>query len=80
MDIDLVQHHVLSVEKLMERFFVSRRTVDNWFKQGLPKTYIGRRVYSSLEAVQWFSKRSMPVEVDAELEKAEGELKALGVL
>ena len=76
--IDLTRERALSVKQVVKQFDVSRRTVENWFSNGLEKTRIGRRVYTSLQAIQRFSQPGIEIEVDSDTEADELALDAMG--
>ncbi len=50
--IDLAKEQPLTVDQACEMFNISRGTLDNWFDAGLGRVKIGRRVYTTREAVQ----------------------------
>lgn len=70
---------ILSVQGTMRLCEVSRRTVENWFDQGLERIWLGRRVYTSREALDRFKRTDRPVEQDESVSQADRELDALGV-
>lgn len=53
--VDFAKETVIDVQRLAKRLDVSADTVRRWMRQGLEKTKLGGRVYTSLEAVNRFS-------------------------
>jgi hypothetical protein len=54
--IDLTREKPLSVAEVQSRFGVGRTTVNEWFEAGLESVKVGHRRYTTLEAIQRFSK------------------------
>src|SRR5262245_19102635 len=59
--IDFAREQVIYVDALADRLGVSHVTVRRWFKRGLDYAKLGGVLYTSLEAVQRFSRQSDPV-------------------
>lgn len=59
--VDLVKETPVKLTEVATRFGVHRRTVENWFDSGLEHCRMGRLVYTTMEAIQRFSKpRGLP--------------------
>jgi len=73
--IDFINEKILDVEQADEKFNVSPVTIRRWFRSGLEFAKLGGRIYTSLEAIQRFSKQSdgrvsiRPVMIDRDTRK-----------
>jgi hypothetical protein len=68
--IDLINERPLSLQQVQSMFDVSRATAVGWLKNGLEHVRIGKRIYTSLEAIQRFSTPGTRVVVEEEDEMA----------
>src|SRR5262245_58029218 len=53
--IEFAREQIISVKRLAEKPEVSPETIRRWFRQGLEKKKIGKKVYTSLEALDRFT-------------------------
>ena len=58
--VDVARERLIPINKAAITFDVSRRTIENWFEQGLDSVKLGRRVYTSLEAFERFAVHRQP--------------------
>jgi hypothetical protein len=68
--IDLINEKPLSLHQVQTMFDVSRPTVVGWMKRGLEHVRIGKRIYTSLEAIQRLSTPGMHIVFEEEDEMA----------
>lgn len=69
----------LSVKQVMIRCDVSRRTVENWFASGLERFWLGRRVYTTVQAITRFAKLDIPEQLRSRGSESDRILDAIGV-
>jgi hypothetical protein len=68
--IDLTRETPLTVADVQAKFKVGRTTVNEWFEAGLESVKVGHRRYTSLEAIQRFSKPTGNAKVSKEYKAA----------
>ena len=77
--VDFPRETIIDVPGVVERYRVTPDTVYRWFKRGLEYARIGGKLYTSLEAIQRFSRQSEPIRQtfsDAESVRAIRELES----